>query len=85
MKEINRMCNIAKVIFNDNLITFALENDISSKYYMTNITLKEKNIDQLRRFITDCDELITKPVTFKIYTDEKRKEEYSGKILIDNN
>lgn len=68
MKEINRMCNIAKIVFDDNLITFNLENDINSKYYKTNIVVKEKNLEQLKRFIMDCDELISKPVTFKIYT-----------------
>lgn len=68
MKELNRMCNIAKIVFNDNLITFALENDINSKYYITSIIVKENNLEQLRRFIVDCDELISKPVKFKIYT-----------------
>lgn len=68
MKELNRMCKIAKIVFNDNLITFALENDINSKYYKTNIIVKENNLEQLKRFIMDCDELISKPVTFKVYT-----------------
>lgn len=68
MKELNRMCKIAKIVFDDNLITFNLENDINSKYYKTNIVVKENNLEQLRKFIVDCDELISKPVKFKIYT-----------------
>ena len=85
MKELNRMCNIAKIVFNDNLITFALENDINSKYYKTNIIVKENDLEQLRKFITDCDELISKPVTFKIYTKNDITKLSFNKILIDNN
>jgi hypothetical protein len=85
MKELNRMCSIAKIVFNDNLITFALENDINSKYYMTNIIVKENNVEQVRKFITDCDELISKPVTFKIYTNNEMEQTNFEKILIDNN
>lgn len=85
MKEINRMCSIAKIVFNENLITFALENDINSKYYMTGIILKESNVEQLKKFIVDCDELISKPVTSKIYTKNDIEEVSFNKILIDNN
>jgi hypothetical protein len=85
MKELNRMCSIAKIVFNDNLITFALENDVNSKYYITNIIVKENNVEQVRKFITDCDELISKPVTFKIYTNNEMKQTNFKKILINNN
>ncbi len=85
MKELNRMRNIAKIVFNDNLITFALENELDSKYYRTSIVVKENNLEQLKRFIADCDVLISKPVTFKIYTKSNLTELSFNKVLIDNN
>lgn len=85
MKELNRMCNIAKIIFNDNLITFTLENELNSKFYKTSIVVKENNLEQVKKFITDCDVLISKPVTFKIYTKSNLTELSFNKVLIDNN
>lgn len=85
MKEINRMCNIAKIVFKDNLVTLALENDLNSKYYITSIILKEKNNDQLEKFIADCDELISKPVTFRLFLNNNISEENFKNILISNN
>jgi len=85
MKEINRMCNIAKIVFNDNLLTFALENDVNSKYYIANIIVKKSNTEQLKKFIIDCNELISKPVTSKMYIKSEIEKVSFNKILIDNN
>jgi|GEM_PF-3546250 len=85
MRELNRMCNIAKIVFNDNLITFTLENELNSKYYKTSIIVKENNLEQVKRFIADCDVLISKPVSFKIYTKSNIAELCFNKVLIDNN